>query len=382
MEELKSILRVITSETDRRKHDFSYPVTSLKDGYLKTFKDRMELYISRIDDLNIDSYIDTMPNKQNNANTLSNEIYVKKQLIKTLSNQIVEIIEEYLSGKSKEAYQKFSEMIDDYRPYLEVLSYKYSAESKFYRMRKSHTIKEERKDMFHISFGERHLVSSQRYSIAGVPNLYLGNTSYVCWLELEKPNLDDIYISTFSNQEELNILDFALTFDVLLSDNNNISKEKILAFFTLFPLIFACSFKKQNNDAKFNIEYVIPNKILQWLSTEKAHFDGIRYFSTKMTHDSLNSKGINIVLPPKENTKSLERNVYCSKLKRIFKLTKPAHWSLLTSLQNSTLSIPSSPSVSYENIEQAFDNNHIYLSSEFGQNEEKLEWLEKDFLNL
>ncbi len=381
MEELKSILNVFTSQGDRRKHDFSYPVTSLKDGYLKTFKDRMELYINRIDDLNIDSYFNLASNEQNNTNTLKNMIYLKKSLIESLSTQIVEIIEEYLSGKSKEAYEKFSDMINSYRPYIEKLSYNYSIDSKFYRMRKSKTQKEERKDMFHISFGERHLVSSQRYSIAGVPNLYLGNTSYVCWLELEKPNLDDIYISSFCNQEQLNILDFAITFDVLLSSSDNdIPRDKLIAFFILFPLIFACSFKKQYSDAKFNIEYVIPNMILQWLSSEKGHFDGIRYFSTKMTHNSIDSKGINIVLPPKENTKSLEKNVYCSKLKRLFKLTKPAHWSLLSSLQNSTVRIPNSPDTKYENVEQAFENTSTYLSSEFGDNEEKLDWLEKDFI--
>lgn len=380
MEELKNILRMITSENDGRKHDFRYPVTSLAPGYLKTFKERMELYINRINEIKeIYSYFG-IP-EQNNQNSLSELICSKKHLIEELFNKIVEIIEEYLSGKSKEAYGKFSDMINDYRPYIEKLSYNYSINSKFYRMRKSKTQKEERRDMFHISFGERHLVSSQRYSIAGVPNLYLGNTSYVCWLELEKPNLDDIYVAAFSNQNELNILDFAITFDALLSSSgNNVSKDKLISFFVLFPLIFACSFKKQHSDAKFNIEYVIPNMVLQWLSSEKAHFDGIRYFSTKMTHNSIDSKGINIVLPPKENTKSLEKNVYCSKLQGLFKLTKPAHWSLLSSLQNSTVRIPSCPHIIYENVEQAFENTSTYLSSEFGNNEEKLDWLEKDFI--
>ena len=326
----------------------------------------MELYLSRVEQIN-------------NLNPLSTLIYQQKQLIQKLFDQLVEIIEEYLSGRSKEAYEKFSLMIADYRSSIHDLSYKYPTENKFYRMRKSNTSKEERKDMFHISFGERHLVSSQRYSIAGVPNLYLGNTSYVCWLELEKPNLDDIYVSVFSNQEELNILDFAITFDILLS-NNNIPQEKLLAFFTLFPLIFACSFKKQHSDAKFNIEYIIPNMILQWLSIEKDYFNGIRYFSTKMTHDSIDSKGINIVLPPKENTKSLKKGEYCDRLKRFFKLTKPAHWSLLSSLQNSTFTIPNSPVNKYENIEQVLSDKFTYSCSEFGVNEEKLEWLEKDFL--
>lgn len=52
--------------------------------------------------------------------------------------------------------------------------------------------------------------------------------------------------------------------------------------------------------------------LLRWLSHDKhkEHFDGIRYLLTKITHKTFDSIGINIVLPPKENTTSLEKGIY------------------------------------------------------------------------
>lgn len=44
-----------------------------------------------------------------------------------------------------------------------------------------------KKDMLHIPFNKRELIKTQRFSISGVPCLYLGTTSYVCWLEMNKP---------------------------------------------------------------------------------------------------------------------------------------------------------------------------------------------------
>lgn len=365
---VNSLLEKLMSVNDNRKYDFGYPVESLSNGYLETFKTRIDEYINRVKEMQ----------KENN----SIELFIDVSKIELLKNQIVKIIEAYLSGKSEDSYNQFSAIISKYRSDIEALSYKYPTNSTFYRMRKSKNTLKNRKDMFHISFGERHLVSSQRYSIAGVPNLYLGNTSYVCWLELDKPNLDDVYISSFNNQEELNILDFAITFELVSVNHKNMDCNKLIAFFTFFPLIYACSFKKQHSDAKFNIEYIIPNMLLQWLSHDehKEHFHGIRYFSTKMAHKTFDSKGVNIVLPPKENTTSLDKGIYCDKLKKLFHLTNPVHWALLSSLQSSELLIPNDPLIKYENIEQAFDCIDSYKSSVFGSNEKKLEWITKELL--
>lgn len=367
--DLKEILEIIISEDDERKFDFDYPVESLQDGYLHTFKERMDEYLKRI-------------NSFPRANIFGQKIFKEIDKISNLKDEIENIILEYLSGRSKEAFEKFSYMINDYRTYIEKLSFKYEENSKFYRMRISKDKNVNKLgEIFHISFDKRYLVSTQRYSVAGVPSLYLGNSLYACWQELEKPNLDDTFISEFNSIQQINILDFAITFNILKNslDTEQAIKEekKFLSFFILYPLIFACSFKKQYKNANFNIEYIIPNMILQWLSNEKEHFHGIRYFSTKMNHKDFNSKGINIVLPPKENKNSL-RNEYCPRLKSLFSLTKPIHWTVLSSLQFLSLYM-SGETVIYEDIEEALLKE--YEQSLFGQNEDKLNNFRKELLH-
>ena len=45
-----------------------------------------------------------------------------------------------------------------------------------------------KEEMFHIPFNKRYLVGNQRFSISGLPCLYLGGSPYVCWEELGRPD--------------------------------------------------------------------------------------------------------------------------------------------------------------------------------------------------
>jgi hypothetical protein len=253
-----------------------------------------------------------------------------------MGDDIVKVIKLHISGQVEQAYNEFSKILNNNREHLENLTLSINDEV-FYRVRYSEKEITEKKDIFHIPFNLRHLVDTMRYSIAGVPCLYFGNTIYDCWLEMGKPDLNKLYISKFQNTEVVNILDFAITFHTLykrptIEDQNPkpYSEEKMKSFLMLYPLVLACSFKKQNENAKFNIEYIIPNMLLQWISNEKGHIDGIRYFSTKMKHERYDSIGINTVFPPKKDKDSMEG--FCPKLKRIFKFTAPISWSMMNTL--------------------------------------------------
>lgn len=80
------------------------------------------------------------------------------------------------------------------------------------------------------------MVSTQRFSIPGVPCLYLGTTSYVCWLEMDKPH-----------DSEFNV--------------------------------YATSFSIKNKERKFKSEYIVSQLIMQCLS--ELLIDGIAYASKK-----------------------------------------------------------------------------------------------------
>lgn len=313
-DELKDILKVLT-----KQNKFEYPFTSLDKGYLGTLEQRFEEYAKRLEEL---------PD-----NSISQEVKRDIVEIRTLNNNINQIIKTYLSGQTEDAYRHFGNMLSEQREHLEALVEERQVEEEaLYRVRASEA--KGRKGIFHIPFNMRHLVSTMRYSIAGVPCLYFGNTIYACWLEMGKPDLNSLNISKFRNAIPIKILNFAITFKTLdgiptfnESGYRPYSKEKIVHFLKIYPLILACSFKKKEENASFHMEYIIPNMLLQWVSSQKTHVDGIKYFSTKMKHHSYDSIGINIVFPPKENKDSMEG--FCPKLERTFKFTAPISWHMI-----------------------------------------------------
>ena len=52
-------------------------------------------------------------------------------------------------------------------------------------------------DMKHIPFNKRSKITNQRYSINGIPCLYLGNSALVCWEELNRPTPDALWINRY-----------------------------------------------------------------------------------------------------------------------------------------------------------------------------------------
>ncbi|WP_293880615.1 MULTISPECIES: hypothetical protein [unclassified Sphingobacterium] len=49
-----------------------------------------------------------------------------------------------------------------------------------------------KEDLFHIPFDKRSLVSTQRFSISGLPSLYLANSIYVAWEEMKRPSMNEV----------------------------------------------------------------------------------------------------------------------------------------------------------------------------------------------
>lgn len=382
-EELKDVIKILST-----KNTFQYPLESLKGGYLETLEKRIDEYIKRVDELK-------------SKNILNSDRQEINSLIQIKDN-LIEIIKLYLSGNIEQAYNKFSELIDINRHHIENLMLNIDKEEEvFYRVRYSEKEVSSKEAIFHVPFDKRHLVSTMRYSIAGVPCLYLGNSIYDCWLEMDKPELNKLYISKFRNIESINIIDFAITLNTLYKEPTihdqrptQYSFTKINSFLTIYPLILACSFKKQNENAKFNIEYILPNMLLQWISREKEHISGIRYFSTKMHHKRYDSIGINIVFPPKRNKDHLKG--FCPYLKDLFSFTAPISWSMINNfplinlddrniprITNDTKILQSSDEVidshykmtKFYQIEQNIDNYFEFLKLDDKQRPERINLL-------
>ena len=201
----------------------------------------------------------------------------------------------------------------------------------FYRARIGTNQPYSKGQMFHLPFSKREFASTQRFSIPGLPCLYLSNSIYVCWEELDRPFINTLHVSRFQ-QENLNlkILDMSLNVaEIKLRIRLNSEKEiqnrdnydyLILFFLISWPLNFICSLIVTNKNAPFKHEYIFPQFLLQWVTFEKD-VDGIKYFSVKSNSNNKDDypQFMNYVFPPKK----IDDGNYCSHLRKSFKLTDP-----------------------------------------------------------
>ena len=206
-----------------------------------------------------------------------------------------------------------------------------------------------RGDLFHVPFEKRRLVGNQRYSIAGLPCLYLGSSIWICWEELGRPPLDSVWVSRFRVVRPISVLDFhypphhfwrfnEISREEILQESNRGSQEKVAqhfspeylkAYLTGWPMIAACSIKRSSKVGVFVPEYIVPQLLLQWVNQEQQ-VDGIRYFSARMPSSGPHFLAhANYVFPVK--TSAVDG--YCSELKKDFAFTAPLSWEALTAIR-------------------------------------------------
>jgi len=231
-------------------------------------------------------------------------------------------------------------------------------------------------DLFHVPFNSRHFVSTNRFSIPGLPALYLGDTVYVCWEEFGRHRLRDIFFSRFSNTKELNVVRIQ-RFDDLLLYLDKLSPEialmHLLRYLVLFPLTIACSISVKLTKAPFKPEYIIPQLLLQLITNDKElKIDGIMFPSTKVDYSKLDDvSAYNYVFPVKE----IAATGYCSDLVDTFSLTNPTSLELEEVMYNPAhhygMLLGSGPSV-LKTIEIFGGVKSYYINTSFGKIEQHL----------
>lgn len=210
-----------------------------------------------------------------------------------------------------------------------------------YRVRLGTLAKFGRTDLFHIPFQLRHKVTTKRYSISGLPSLYLGGSLWVCWEEMGRPDFGKMHVAQYcaATSANLQVLDFgyrpAHIAAMINANQNNVFGGGNLMDFVIsqavcWPLIAACSIKvlhpgDLNSPSPFIPEYVVPQLLLQWLRNSTA-WDGMRYFSTKITQYVADpTVPMNYVFPVRQKAAT----DYCNILRRKFVLSDPIAWSML-----------------------------------------------------
>jgi hypothetical protein len=254
------------------------------------------------------------------ADGRKNATFIKCQ---NLIHGIKNAVDRYYLGDIMHATQTFNTAMadgfDDWKKILAIPSGK-----NFYRSRLVLNGEQfARKDLFHVPFQFRSLVSTNRYSVPGFPALYLGDSTYVCWEEFRRHRLRDLSFSRFSNDRNLKVVDINLFKEF----HNELMVEKdyagklshILRYICTFPLILACTCQVRDRGGAFNPEYILPQLLLQYVSQQKD-IDGIKFPSSWVDYNKLNRiEAYNYVFPVKTN----ERSGYCRHLLDAFSLTQP-----------------------------------------------------------
>ena len=254
--------------------------------------------------------------------------------IKSNFSFLIRIVEAYDNADNALAQTLFDQMMQELLPHLirSDLSFPF-ASTKLYRIRESKD-KELKKpqEMFHISYRARHLISNERYSLAGHPCLYLSSMLHIAWQECGYPHR--FYYSEFSYQEssDLDNLEDKWWYITFLSPRwiatnwfvaLNSPEEKYIKvaidYMLSYPLIFACSIVNANGHSAFKPEYVIPQMLTQWVYRHNEKIKGIKYFSCHKNEENLRYNGFNVVLP----AKNYDTRGYSKDLAEKFRVSKP-----------------------------------------------------------
>ena len=289
-----------------------------------------------------------------------------KPALSHFCNALTASVDAHLRGDPAAAYVIFESAIDPLKQFLVMDRYggvdaKFMKEKPYYRMRLADATSLGKEDIFHLGFSKRAKVNNQRYSIAGLPCLYLANSVFVCWKELNCPTLSKTIISRFEQADPyLNILDLDFTpyrLQVQLRSFYGAFFGKDHPFHSSYynlwtgtlvnwPLMVACSLQVREQNEPFKQEYIVPQLLLQWIMRQRD-VAGIRYFSNKTAvfPTKLFTKYSNYVFPPKNMG-----GEHCSDLRKWFKLTNPV---IPTSLD--LVNLPDY----YEDGKTRFDNPSI-----------------------
>ena len=260
----------------------------------------------------IEAY-ERLSNRLNSYNsTISKSVYAD---VKSLCRTILECFDYAYSGNHTKAYENLNE-------WLVKLSYlkPFIAEGEsFYRMR----LREENKqftytDMMPIPDDKRYLVKTQRFSMPGLPCLYLGYHANACWEEMHRPPIGNCMISRYEVIRKFQVI----SLEIPTQDAFNADVDYYLK---IFPLIMACMVKVADYHDPYKSAYLIPQLIMEWLTTYNGatiqDLKGVRYTSVHVNDQfGYPQEAFNNLALPVHGIKSPS---FAKPLSDLFKLTEP-----------------------------------------------------------
>lgn len=141
---------------------------------------------------------------------VSKEVKNKLNILDDLMESILDSINEYNNGNLSESYEKIDNILNNHSKDLVINFFMIEKGKWFFRGRVSKNNLTPA-ELFHIPFSKRYLAESYRYSVLGLPCLYLGNSIQACWEELKRPDNRNLQFSAFQANQSIEIYDLSKT---------------------------------------------------------------------------------------------------------------------------------------------------------------------------
>lgn len=318
----------------------------------------LEEYIKCIKELSI-----------NGQRTLSENFYIKLYklipLIEDTASAVNTSLAEYDKANYAAAYSIIYNIMDNIYESIEFVNIKHHYKhNSFYRVREVEYERSDfsRFDIFHTPFNKRAYVSTSRFSLPGMPSLYLSSAPELCWFESNLPNKFYIAEFEFANyyyMHNFKLLDFThrplhLCIDTNLAtlnqnkDEQEIREKILIEFLTMYPLRLASSIAVETKGTPFIHEYVVPQMVLAWVNKTNL-FQGIKFTSATYTKEAHDYNAYNIVLP----IKVLNKDGVCETTANYFKISKPEYYNIYKFFNDFEILIAT------ENILEYFSSEHL-----------------------
>ena len=172
-------------------------------------------------------------------------------------------------------------------------------------------------DMVHIPFNKRGLITTQRFSIAGLPCMYLATSTYCCWKELGMP-ADNKFNVSYVKLENIKLFNLAVNLNFLkdekiketnFNDYSITSDSFLKEYFMLWMLNLACSYTVKEKNRNFKSEYIVPQLIM--LALKRNDIDGVIYCSRRIDEEPSNlwlmPKNLNVAIIGKYEKEECEK---------------------------------------------------------------------------
>ena len=241
--------------------------------------------------------------------------------------ECIAILESYYKGDIGYAYKKLYALLKSRNKigkywgdeYINSFSFEFlKGEKCLYRM-VDVKIGEELNDCWHIHYEKRSFASYSRYSLSGIPCLYLADSENTA--RSECGNVQEgkqRWVSCFRPRKEK-----TLFFDLRIPANDEFNRYNLIDLIITYPIRFLCSVKVQKTDGYYHEEYYFPQLLFHLffmsdLTDLHSSYKGFVYSSTA------NIGGENYVLPALYKQRKPLLNGISPELEKLFEASKPA----------------------------------------------------------